>query len=89
MTPSHRELLAAQVHAVYQKEARRQGDVRHPDNYEDLPENVKEFDRVIVDHFASYIKMAEAGWSLRESLRQYISPKNEDLIRYDEAVRAT
>lgn len=28
-------------------EAKRQGDVRHKDKYQDLPENIKEFDRVL------------------------------------------
>ena len=41
------EKLAATFHEIYQKEARRQGDVRHTDKYEDLPENIKEFDRVL------------------------------------------
>ena len=37
------EWLASKFHEVYQKEARRQGDARHKDNYYDLPENIKEF----------------------------------------------
>jgi hypothetical protein len=41
------EQLAAELHWVYQREAKRQGDVRHKDNYADLPENVKQFDRVL------------------------------------------
>ena len=41
------EKLAATFHEIYQREARRQGDVRHADKYEDLPENIKEFDRVL------------------------------------------
>lgn len=49
------EALAKEFHTVYQIEARRQGDVRHKDKYEDLPDNIKEFDRVlaryVLDHF--------------------------------------
>ena len=41
------ERLAAKFHEIYQAEARRQGDVRHAERYEDLLENVKEFDRVL------------------------------------------
>jgi hypothetical protein len=41
------EALARQLHEIYQAEARRQGDVRHQDSYDELPDNVKEFDRVL------------------------------------------
>jgi len=46
------ESLSRKFHAIYQKEARRQagtGDdtVRHPDEYDDLPERTKEYDRVL------------------------------------------
>jgi hypothetical protein len=41
------EQLAEKFHNIYQAEARRQGDVRHKDCYAELPENIKEFDRVL------------------------------------------
>lgn len=41
------EELSSQLHDIYIKEAKRQGDVRHKDKYADLPENIKEFDRVL------------------------------------------
>jgi hypothetical protein len=41
------ESLSAELHSLYQAEAKRQGDVRHHDNYADLNENIKEFDRVL------------------------------------------
>ncbi len=41
------EPLANLFHNIYQEEAKRQGDVRHKDDYDDLPENIKEFDRVL------------------------------------------
>lgn len=45
--PSDVEALSAKFHEIYQQEAKRQGDVRHKDAYADLPENIKEFDRVL------------------------------------------
>ena len=49
------EALAYVIHRVYQAEAKRQGDVRHSDDYHALPENVKDYDRAIarfiLDHF--------------------------------------
>lgn len=41
------ETLACTIHQVYQEEAKRQGDVRHSDDYHTLPENVKAYDRAI------------------------------------------
>jgi hypothetical protein len=41
------ETLARKFHEIYQVEAKRQGDVRHPDGYDSLPENIKEYDRVL------------------------------------------
>lgn len=41
------EDLSAQLHEVYQKEAKRQGDVRHPDKYSELREATKEYDRAL------------------------------------------
>ncbi len=39
--------LSARLHEIYQKEAHRRGDVRHADAYADLPEETKEWDRVL------------------------------------------
>jgi hypothetical protein len=46
------EGLSARLHAIYQEEARRQAGtgedtVRHPDDYDALPEHTKEYDRVL------------------------------------------
>jgi len=41
------EELSAKFHEIYQEEAKRQGDVRHKDDYNELSENIKEFDRVL------------------------------------------
>ena len=50
------EKLSAKLHEIYQEEAERQGDVRHKDTYEDLPENIKEFDRVLARYVISLIE---------------------------------
>lgn len=39
--------LSSRLHDIYQKEAHRRGDVRHHDNYNDLSEDTKEWDRVL------------------------------------------
>lgn len=41
------EALAARLHDIYQVEAHRRGDVRHADAYDDLPDDTKEWDRVL------------------------------------------
>ena len=41
------EALSARLHDIYQAEAHRRGDVRHLDRYEDLADEVKEWDRVL------------------------------------------
>lgn len=61
-TPTNEELveqLAREFHAVYQAEAKRQGDVRHHDDYDALPENIKEFDRVLARHVSERLQAAE------------------------------
>ena len=45
---SDTEARSSEAHDVYQKEAHRRGDVRHPDAYADLSEPTKEWDRVLV-----------------------------------------
>lgn len=45
------EARSSEAHAVYQEEAHRRGDVRHPDAYADLSEPTKEWDRVLVRWF--------------------------------------
>lgn len=41
------EDLSARLHDVYQKEAHRRGDIRHHDDYYDLPDMTKEWDRAL------------------------------------------
>jgi len=59
------ESLARDFHDIYQQEARRQGDVRHKDNYDNLSENIKDFDRVLARHTLKLIQEAIAGQKLR------------------------
>lgn len=53
MNNEHIEQLSAHLHSLYQTEAKRQGDIRHHDDYEALPENIKEFDRVLARYIIS------------------------------------
>lgn len=46
---TEREKLASQLHDIYIKEADKQGNTRNARRYEDLTENVKEYDRVLAD----------------------------------------
>lgn len=36
-------MLSRKIHDLYEAEVKRQGDIRHKDNYDDLSENIKEF----------------------------------------------
>jgi hypothetical protein len=53
------ESLSRKFHEIYMKEARRQGDVRHKDNYDELPENTKEFDRVLARYVLKLLSQAQ------------------------------
>lgn len=44
---SELETLSAKLHTIYQAEAKRQGDVRHYDDYAELSEDTKDFDRAL------------------------------------------
>lgn len=60
------ESLSAELHALYQQEARRQAGtgedtVRHPDDYASLPEHTKEYDRVLARFI---LAREEAFWTL-------------------------
>jgi hypothetical protein len=50
------EARSAEAHDVYQREAHRRGDIRHPDAYADLSEATKEWDRVLVRWVAAAIR---------------------------------
>lgn len=60
--PCDVESLASKFHEIYQAEAKRQGDVRHKDAYTDLPENIKEFDRVLARYvLLNFVPLAQGA----------------------------
>ena len=65
------EALASKFHDIYQQEVKRQGRVRHKDKYEDLPEHIKELDRVL----ARYV-IAE-----QDKLRTELAEKDKQIER--------
>lgn len=73
------EALSKTLHGIYQAEAKRQGDVRHKDAYEDLPENIKEFDRVLARFISKLLlevredeglKYRKDGWILERDIKE-------------------
>jgi hypothetical protein len=72
ITPEPIERLAREFHEVYQAEAKRQGDVRHHDDYDQLSERIKDFDRALARHVIARLDAAEArGRVLEAALAQY------------------
>lgn len=64
------ENLSREFHAVYQEEAKRQASigvdtVRHPDDYDSLPERTKEYDRVLARHVIKKLQSAYREGLLR------------------------
>lgn len=54
------EKLSERIHEVYQKEAKRQDDVRHVDDYTSLSEDVKDFDRALAAFILNNLIPADA-----------------------------
>jgi hypothetical protein len=79
------EMLSAELHAIYQREARRQagtGDdtVRHPDDYNALPEHTKEYDRVL----ARFILQRDGVWvGMSDVLSQEIKRLSAEVDRLE------
>jgi hypothetical protein len=48
------EALSAKFHSIYQAEARRQGNLRHHDDYTQLSEATKDYDRVLARFVMKY-----------------------------------
>lgn len=84
------EELSAVLHRIYQHEARRQqrvgmDTVRHPDDYDALPEQTKEYDRVlaryIVQREAELVAINERLYEernrYRAALERIADPQNE------------
>lgn len=53
------ESLSAKLHNVYMSESLRQRDIRYEQVYDKLPENVKEYDRVLARYIITQLKEAE------------------------------
>lgn len=73
------EQLAREFHAIYQLEAKRQAglgldQVRHPDDYNALPERTKDYDRVLARYVLTLIDTAitEATRREREALQEVL-----------------
>ena len=49
------EVLSAQLHAIVQQEATREGDLRHSLAYADLPERTKDFHRVLARFIVKHV----------------------------------
>jgi hypothetical protein len=64
------EALSAKFHEIYQREAARQGDVRHPNAYADLKESTKEFDRVLARFIMQYCSMDAVLDMIEEEVRE-------------------
>jgi hypothetical protein len=67
------EELASKLHDVYIEEAKRQGDVRHKEAYADLPENIKEYDRVLARYILS--RESSTAQATREKVMQELAQK--------------
>jgi hypothetical protein len=65
------EALAEAFHNVYQAEAKRQGDVRHKDAYADLPENIKEYDRVLARYVLAMFAPGSISREDEDALNTY------------------
>lgn len=70
------EKLSSEFHDIYMKEAHKQGRVLHPDKYEDLEENVKEYDRVLARYFVEKINLAKK--EAAKEIVQMIQPRFKD-----------
>jgi hypothetical protein len=64
------EDLAAKLHTLYQLEAKRQGDVRHHDDYAQLAENTKAFHRVLARFILKYASLDMVRDMLRDPLTE-------------------
>ena len=54
------EELSSKLHDVYMEESRKQGDVRHHDDYYKLKESTKEYDRVLARYILKNYTPREA-----------------------------
>jgi hypothetical protein len=75
--PAATEALAIRFHAVYQEEARRQAELgadelRYPDNYDDLPEHTKDYDRALAMFVLEQLLSSNEAQRLEHTVRMLI-----------------
>lgn len=64
MTPDLRLVVAKRVHAIYMAEAKRQGDVRHHEDFDKLPANIQAFDLVLADSILPLLEVPVKTWPI-------------------------
>lgn len=69
------EAISRMLHAIYQAEAKRQAgegldSVRHPDEYDFLPDHTKEYDRVLARYI---LKREEALWQIVNAAKEAVN----------------
>ena len=82
------EELSAELHEVYMKEAARQGDVRHAEDYNELPDRIKEFDRALARHIIAREKaiLSEIEKPLKEWQQKHLGGRFNNYYRCVENV---
>jgi hypothetical protein len=90
LVPRDVEELSALFHEIYQAEAKRQGDVRHKDSYSELPERIKEFDRVLAryvlkrdEEISELTRLEMLDWAHSEAKRLRSKLYEKDLSPID------
>jgi hypothetical protein len=74
------ESLFRRLHEVYMVEAKRQGDVRHNESYDELAENIKDFDRALVQFILNSMipadapKYVQTAWN---EVKRYLESEEE------------
>jgi chromosome segregation ATPase len=81
------EILSAVLHDLYQQEAKRQGDVRHKDRYEDLPENIKEFDRVLARYILAREAKLQAELAVQKTAGEQLGRMRNELAEQNKNCR--
>ena len=77
-----REELASEIHLVYQCEAQRQRSGYWPNDYKDIDEDAKEYDRVLVDwHYGKLFATVAAEREPRDAYIKFL----EDALKGAEA----
>ena len=84
------ETLSAQFHDVYMIEANKQGNTRNKQNYNDLAENVKEYDRVLARYVLS-LAIPKVKYLYRQEVKTILYSELsswEEIEGWEEAIDA-